>query len=72
MTPKAQEFADHNKAVSIVAGKWLPEHEPPEKCNRVRYRFTDGSIRTLKKADVQSMLDAGVKPVWGRSSKGAR
>lgn len=64
MTPKAKEFVEHNKTLGVTAGKWLPEHAPPIDCDRVRYRFEDGSIRTLKVNDVDSMRDADILPRW--------
>ncbi len=64
MTPKATEFASHNTQTAIISGQWLPPYSPPEEAVKLRYRFEDGSIRTLRKADVESLRNAGIEPRW--------
>ena len=65
MTPKAKEFAEHNKHHAIYAGNWLPKNEPVLAWNRLRFRFVGGSVRTLRKADLDSLRAAGIEPRWG-------
>ena len=65
MTPKAQEFIEHNKQHAIFAGKWLAENTEAPGWDRLRYRFVDGSIRTLRKTDLEALRTAGIEPRWG-------
>ncbi len=64
MTPKAKEFAEHNKHHAIYAGKWLSETTDEPGWDRLRYRFVNGSTRTLRKADLESLRDAGIESRW--------
>ena len=64
MTSRAKEFAEHNKCHAIYAGKWLSENTEEPGWERLRYRFVDGSVRTLQKPDLDALRAARIEPRW--------
>lgn len=61
LTAKAKAFTEHNKQYAIYAAKWLPENRPPSEWQRLKFRFINGSVRTLQKIDLQSLE---IQPRW--------
>lgn len=68
-TDKMKEFIAKNKQIKIVfgekltpEGKTLHTREDLERCDRVLYRFSDGTRMTLKFDDISSAPN--YKPKW--------
>lgn len=66
MTPKMKEFIEHNSKFKIIEGRWLNERNRDSLCLddrlKLRYKFENGSIRTLHPVDIESAIE--YSPVW--------
>ena len=61
MTPRMKKFINHNSKVLIVEGQRVTKKGKPvitgddfKQSDRCRYRFKDGSTRTLRDVDKQT------------------
>lgn len=66
---KYEEFRNHNLQTSIVMGEWLDEQKKSivngqQEMSFLRYKFVDGSTRTLAAETVKFGNKRGFKPRW--------
>ena len=75
MTPKALRFVALNLMFPIIEGAWLTEAGTAclglKDAVKIRYKFKNGSVRTLSKEDVDSMRADGIGMLnWGYGNVG--
>lgn len=58
MSKKSVEFIRKNLNTAVYKASWNDE------LTKIKYWFTDGSVRTLKESDVKELLDSNYDMRW--------
>lgn len=58
MSKKSEEFMRKNLDTAVYKASWN------DAWTKIKYRFVDGSVRTLKESDVKDITEANYKMRW--------